>query len=113
MFYRKDGTPYTGETRLSDFAKDFEDMAYRRIGFTSLANGIEISTVWLGIDHGFGNKYRPLIFESMAFHNGRGGDLECWRYATLEEATIGHKWMVKKYQVFKSIDQIVAKPEGD
>lgn len=47
-----------------------------------------ISTVWVGIDHGFGYSARPLIFETMVF--GGPLDEETLRYSTLEEAVHGH-----------------------
>lgn len=47
----------------------------------------EVSTVFLGIDHGFGG--RPLLFETMVF--GLKEDAQpCWRYATWLEAEAGH-----------------------
>lgn len=48
----------------------------------------EVSTVWLGIDHGFGRTHAPMIFETMIF----GGELdgEVWRYSTEEQARAGH-----------------------
>ena len=54
---------------------------------------VEISTVFLGLDHQFG-KGRPLLFETMVF----GGELdqEMDRYSTYEEAEKGHKFMVKR-----------------
>ena len=50
-------------------------------------DGIRVSTVFLGIDHQFGEG-EPLLFETMIF----GGDHdECqYRYSTYEEAEAGH-----------------------
>jgi hypothetical protein len=47
-----------------------------------------VSTVFLGIDHNFGNG-PPLLFETMVF----GGEYDgyCKRYSTWEEAEGGHK----------------------
>lgn len=54
-------------------------------------NGIEISTIWLGIDHG-GNDNRPLVFETMVFKPKSGGqECYCDRYSTWEEAQLGHQ----------------------
>lgn len=50
-------------------------------------NGIKISTVFLGIDHGYGGK--PHWFETMIFGGGHDGYLE--RYATWDEAEVGHQ----------------------
>jgi hypothetical protein len=60
----------------------------RRVTKTSLPGGVEVSTVFLGIDHNWGGG-EPLLFETMIF----GGELdqEQWRYSTWEEAEKGHK----------------------
>lgn len=52
----------------------------------------DVSTVWLGLDHGFGATARPLIFETMAFEQDRTGmdELAMDRYATEAEAETGH-----------------------
>lgn len=56
-------------------------------------NGVRISTVFLGLDHSFGES-QPLLFETMVF----GGDLdqEQERYSTWDEAETGHKEMVNR-----------------
>ena len=51
----------------------------------------EVSTVFLGIDHSFGDG-PPLLFETLVF--GGKLDQEMDRYSTLEEAEVGHKNMV-------------------
>jgi hypothetical protein len=56
-------------------------------------DGIVISTVFLGLDHSFGNG-PPLIFETMVF--GGIHDGECTRYSTWDQAVAGHRIMVKK-----------------
>lgn len=50
----------------------------------------EVSTVWLGLDHGFG-RGAPLIFETMVFLDGTVEDTYLQRYATKEEAMAGHE----------------------
>ncbi len=63
----------------------------------TLPNGKFVSTVFLGIDHQFGNG-PPLIFETMVFDNGRSGrDEDMERYTTWEQAEEGHKRMVEKW----------------
>ena len=51
-------------------------------------NGIRVSTVFLGLDHGIGIGREPLLFETMIFRNGEGK--ETWRYSTWEQAETGH-----------------------
>jgi hypothetical protein len=52
---------------------------------------IRVSTVFLGIDHGFGGK--PLWFETMIFGGEHDGFQE--RYETWAEAELGHFCAVK------------------
>ncbi len=54
---------------------------------------IRISTVFLGLNHGYGEE-PPILFETMIF----GGDFdeEMWRYSTWEEAVKGHQEAVEK-----------------
>jgi len=61
------------------------------VGLNNIDN-VNISTVFLGVDHNFSGHGAPLLFETMIF----GGELneECERYATWEEAERGHKRMV-------------------
>lgn len=108
LYFRKDGTPYPeGKEGLLAFAKDFENTEGRRVGFDKLPNGLAVSTVWLGIDHGFGSG-RPLIFETMVFAHGRGGEFQT-QYSTLEEARLGHKMMVKKCRSLVTIKDVLGK----
>lgn len=55
-------------------------------------NGIRVSTVFLGLDHSFGDG-KLQIFETMIF--GGSHDEDCGRYATWAEATAGHRKMCK------------------
>ena len=110
MYYRMDGTPYTGPNALFEWSKDFENTEARRIGFDKLPNGLEISTVWLGFDHSIFGK-RPLIFETMVFAPDPEWGMtkfDMTRYSTLEEARFGHKMFVKKYQTFKNAEDVLA-----
>ena len=53
-----------------------------------------ISTVFLGIDHGF-HTNTPVLFETMVFDID-GMDEECERYCTWDEAEAGHHAMVAR-----------------
>jgi len=53
----------------------------------------EISTIFLGLDHSFNGKI-PILFETMVFDGPLDGEMI--RYATWDEAMIGHKVMIKK-----------------
>lgn len=60
---------------------------------------IEVSTVWLGIDHNYSLDGPPLIFETMVFGN-ISMDNECWRWSTESEAIVGHEAVVKIVREF-------------
>jgi hypothetical protein len=86
-----------GGAPMSDveWALAFGDTAGRRVGYDTVGDVI-VSTVWLGIDHSFGDAETPVIFETMVF----GGPLhEVFdRYATLEGARAGHALMLARVQ---------------
>lgn len=62
----------------------------RRVARTE-REGVEISTVFLGLDHRFGSG-PPLLYETMVFGGEHNGKMD--RYATKEEALTGHERMV-------------------
>lgn len=92
-YYNRDGT-------LADSADWalFSD-SDRRVAQTLVTDRVDpsrsfnVSTVFLGIDHSFGEG-PPLIFESMAFPVGSWDDLLCERYSTEAQARVGHAVMV-------------------
>lgn len=61
----------------------------RKIVRQETVRGYWISTVFLGMNHNFHGEGPPLIFETMVFQ-GEKSDLFCERYATLDEAEVGH-----------------------
>jgi hypothetical protein len=77
------------EHDLFTWAKWFET-ADRVVSKTNFGD-IQISTVFLGLDHQF-DEGRPILYESMVF----GGKLNerCIRYSTREEAITGHNELV-------------------
>ena len=76
---------------------DFMEKKDRRVAFDSIGE-IDISTVFLGLDHNWGEG-EPLLFETMIF----GGDRneEQIRYHTWEEAKEGHKKIVKELKKYE------------
>ncbi len=70
----------------------------RKIGRTTVNDKYLVSTVFLGIDHSWGNG-PPVLFETMVFDREKqtGEDLDCERYCTYDEAEEGHKKMVEKW----------------
>jgi hypothetical protein len=89
-FYGYEGEPISHEQWLRLLAN--EDG--RQVARDELPDGVEVSTVWLGIDYGRGHTLRPLVYETVIF----GGPLEGRgaRYATREEALAGHAQAVEQ-----------------
>ena len=69
-----------------EWAKKF-DMKNRHVADDKV-NGVRVSTVFLGVDHSFGEG-PPMLFETMIF----GGDHDQYqeRYSTWDDAERGHK----------------------
>ena len=85
------------EINYEEWGKLLEDKDYKIIKQETLPDGKKVSTVWLGLDHNFGEG-EPLIFETMVFPSeGDFSDVDVERYSTLEEAQKGHEEMVKKW----------------
>jgi len=61
----------------------------RRVGWDEV-NGFEVSTVFLGLDHGHGYTGRPLLFETMIFGNGELDNYQT-RCSTWDEAVKMHQ----------------------
>jgi hypothetical protein len=61
-----------------------------------------VSTVFLGLDHQYGEG-PPLLFETMVFNRKPDGEIdfggeETFRYATWDAAEAGHKAVVKRLE---------------
>ena len=96
-YYRRDGKPYEGDGLLQ-WSKDLENKEMQRVTQTTLADGRWISTVWLGLDHQYGDG-PPLIFETMVFSSRASyEDEDQERYSTEKEAVEGHERMVEKWR---------------
>ena len=84
-----DGEPRPAE--LMEWAEWFET-ADRTISRTE-QDGVVVSTVFLGIDHNFGSRGAPVLWESMVFGGPLDGEEQ--RYTSAEAAKHGHEQMVK------------------
>ena len=67
---------------------------YKVLRQENLPEGYWLSTVFLGVDHGYWGG--PLWFESMVFTRERK-EADCERYATMQEALAGHAKMLKEW----------------
>ncbi len=73
------------------FAKRWQE---RIVGRTEIGDqGGYVSTVFLGMDHGWGVNSEGLVFETMVFGLG---DHRTVRYSTWDEAEAGHKKIVEE-----------------
>lgn len=72
----------------------------RRVAVDDIG-AVHISTVFLGLDHGWGDG-PPVVFETMVF----GGDMDenQWRYSTWDEAIAGHERVVAAVQEGRVLD---------
>ena len=60
----------------------------RHLALDKLPNGVRVSTVFLGLDHSFGDG-PPVLWETMIF--GGLNDQYQQRYSSREDAVAGHK----------------------
>lgn len=75
----------------------FFESADRIVAKTYFEPGIQVSTVFIGIDHRFTGKGPPVLFETMVF----GLDMEDhgsmqWRYSSWDDAVTGHAAAVRQ-----------------
>lgn len=77
---------------ITGFEEWYGNIENRRIDFTKIAKGCDVSTVFLGIDHNFGDG-EPVLFETLVSGEGKI-DGWMWRYRTIEEAKAGHQKVV-------------------
>lgn len=96
---------------LFEWGRMFENQESRRVARTGDDDHF-VSTVFLGIDHGFGEG-PPLIFETMAFLNGEEQDMT--RSSTWAEAERQHRDMCIKvlgYDPSSELGDQKPKPEA-
>lgn len=102
LYYDRQGKPM----EMLDWAAKHSDFDYKVIA-QHWVRGWMVSTVWLGIDHGFGMSAAPILFETMIFPPGdEAGDHGimseeyCDRYPTEAAAHAGHdralSWLREK-----------------
>lgn len=68
---------------------------------TNVSSSVEVSTVFLGLDHQWGDG-PPILFETMIFGGPRNQTQ--WRYATWDEAVDGHAYAVAYAGVTTTVD---------
>jgi hypothetical protein len=80
------------EISVLEWRKLRREPSYRLIAQTALPDGNELITTWLGID--FGPEAGPLVFETLGAERNGGAAKQLGRYATLDQATLGHQELV-------------------
>lgn len=77
------------------FNKTLDNAHLWRVG-KDFVNDVEVSTVFLSLDHSFDNTGPPLLFETMVFPNPLSR-IECYcaRYSLWDEAIAGHEKAIK------------------
>lgn len=93
-YYILQGKSVIKTTDILDWGRWFEK-ADRTIGKTQLPNCL-VSTVFLGLDHSFGNG-PPLLFETMVFPLNSYSEMDVSRSSTYDEAERDHLKMVAKW----------------
>jgi hypothetical protein len=79
---------------LAQWGLWMNDFERRRVALYE-CDGVKVSTVFLGLDHQFGNG-EPLLFETMVFGGPLDGEQD--RYSTREAALAGHESTVLRVQ---------------
>jgi len=97
QFFLLDGKTPVACSDVLEWAAAF-DISNRRVALDDI-DGIEISTVFLGLDHNYQLQGPPILFETMVFDDSEhGGSMR--RYATWDEAETGHRWVVNETRLF-------------
>lgn len=80
-----------GETAWSEYGR-----VGNWFGVNSAGERVQVSTVFLGIDHNFSMVGPPVLWETMVFGCPEGGKLDqyCNRYTSAKDAKRGHHWYV-------------------
>ena len=82
-FFDREGKPISNV----QWSQLMVDEAYCKVAL-DIVDGVEVSTVWLGLNHRYVGLGAPLIFETLL----RGGkrDQQQYRYSSEAEAMAGH-----------------------
>jgi hypothetical protein len=84
-----------------EFLKSEHGLEVKRIALTDILPRLTVSTVFLGIDHGYNKKHAPILFETMVFSSGEA--TETHRYTTYQDALDGHNCVV--FRIRKYLDE--------
>lgn len=86
----------TDDLVLIRWGKFFEKIGLRRVARETVCAGVDVSTVFLGMDHGWGDG-PPVLWETMIFGDGHPLDQDMMRCSgSREQAEAMHRTMVEK-----------------
>lgn len=94
MWYLLDENKNPYPVSLEESFKMYNDMDMKIVKQDKLDNDVFVSTVFLGLDHGwYGDKekpdYKPVLFETMIFNGEYDGYQD--RYTSYNDALKGHQ----------------------
>jgi hypothetical protein len=101
-----DGMP-KAEPNVLRWGRWFENTANRLVARTEISESVAVSTVFLGIDHRFSWDGEPVLWETMVFRDGDGGD--CERYTSQAAAIAGHWATVERERLAATGDALERK----
>ena len=95
MHYLLDENKQPYKVSLEESYKIYEDANMKLVQQDRFEDDdVFVSTVFLGLDHGWGDRnapnYKPILFETMIF-GGKHNDFQT-RYHTYDEAKEGHQY---------------------
>jgi hypothetical protein len=91
--YVLDGHRPMPAKNLLEWDRMFTNVHGRIVARTRISKEVEVSTVFLGIDHNFGDHGPPLLFETCIFGGAQDGWMQ--RTSTWEDAERWHTEAVK------------------
>lgn len=104
MYYDFDGRPVLRNTEdpaqwmrmIGEIERERHTRGKGNIGSTVVYHGgagLHVSTVWLGVDHGWNPDLPPVLWETTIF-DAQGQEQHTWRYASRTAAIVGHGTVV-------------------
>lgn len=96
-YYDLDGTECSFDRFAELFGASNQERIIRKTELATTVGGetFEVSTVFLGIDHGFDDNRQPVLWETMIFGGPDGFNDAQVRYSSLEEARSRHERVVQ------------------
>lgn len=105
MFYILDENRNPKAVTVEELAQRSQTTLAKKVAFDTVGD-VDISTVFLGLDHSFGRGETPTLFETMTFSANPGFNEYQWRYATWDEAVRGHNQIVERVKNKKPLSEV-------